>query len=84
MNKHGYLGHAQSARTLHLKSAVPHVQQQIGAVGRALARSVGFEDAPTCHRRIENFQGATANGVNVRSTKGKSARSIIEDPPLRC
>jgi hypothetical protein len=27
---------SQSARTLHLKSAVPHVQQQIGTVGRAL------------------------------------------------
>ena len=37
MNKHAYLGHEQSARTLHLKLAVPHVQQQIGAVGRALA-----------------------------------------------
>jgi len=25
-----------------------------------------------------------ANGVNVTSTKGKSALSIIEDSPLRC
>src|SRR6516162_11846766 len=31
-----YLGHEQSARTLHLKSAVPHVQQQSGAVERTL------------------------------------------------
>ena len=30
------------------------------------------------------FRGATAGGVNVTSTKGKSALSIIEDPTLRC
>ena len=37
MNKHTYLGHEQSARTLHLTSAVPQIQHQIGAGQCSLA-----------------------------------------------
>jgi hypothetical protein len=47
-----YLGRKQSARTLHLASTVPHVQQQIGAVGRALPLR---NDINTCLIKLRQF-----------------------------
>ena len=80
MNKHVYLGHEQSARTLHLKSAVPHIRQRIGAVERAL-RVVhkGIDDRSHLSRSRSSLRAAwiAAATFMVKATFAAGVRSSV-------